>query len=1677
MKSRKQLMGSRLKSPAAVFAMSVAMIFTVLAPPPATAVELGNHANIVSTNPSSNTPHVLDGYVTGFVKIGANTIAVGNFTQVRNPGTNTPTIARNNIFSFNTSTGVINTTFTPEVNGEITDIQPTGDGTTVWIGGGFSQVNGTTTRSVAKLNGASGAKVTAFNPPAFDGRVTQIVLRNNLLYVSGRFTKVGSTPRTLLAALNPTTGALNNDVNVLFEQPRKGSLNLYRMDVSPDGSKLIGIGNFLKVNGEDHKQIVLLDLSGPTATTSNWSTERYAPACSASFDSYMRDVEFSPDGKFFVVVTTGAYFGGTLCDTAARFESSATGSAIQPHWVDYTGGDTLTKVAITDKVIYLGGHQRWLNNPFAGDREGPGAVSREGLAAVDIRNGMPFSWNPGRTRGYGVYQLLADDNGLWIGSDTDRISGYQYRGRMAYLPLAGGKQFPHDNVGNTNNPVFSIGSTETSNNAVLVKRQLSSAGVASSQEIDTGIDWTGVRAAFMVDGILYTARTDGTLMQQSFNGTTFGTAAVVEINRLTDFANELKTMTSMFFDPTTARMYFTLTGSNTLYYRYFNSESQITGAERYTAKANGAAINWSRTQSMFLSGNDLYVADNTGKLTRWDWDAAAGYIKLNTASVVSGPQIDGVNWISRDVFVQAANTAPTQVVQDNPNVAFSTTVTGTSAGFDASDATTTTGTITGYNWDFGDSSTGIGRLAQHTYAAPGTYTVTLKVTTSTGKTGEASRLIRIGASIPGGPVAPDDAYGAKVFNDAPDLYWRLSDLSGTTAVDASGSSNDGTYFRTVNRGTTGALTGVTNPAVTFNGNTSSTYGWISSVNSVTNPGPYSIETWFKTTSTEGGTIASFGNQRSQLSSQHDRKIFLLNSGQLVFGTYPGAEARATSTASYNDNKWHHVVATQGDAGMMLYVDGSLVGNNPATTAENYTGYWKAGAETTWSGTNRTWFIGSLDEFAVYSYPLSTASVQEHYRLGTNQAIPNDSPVADFTVSKAGLRATVDASASSDPDGSVVSYSWDFGDQSTGNGIFTNHDYAEPGTYEITLTVTDNRGATATKKLSVTVVEVPNVMPVADFEVSGTGRAVSVDASASTDSDGTLTGYAWNFGDGTLKTGKTATHTYSADGTFTITLTVTDNRQGTGTKAKTFKAAEVQTLTFVDSVGASISSAAAKVTVPQTVKAGDGLVLFTTSNSTTATLTEPSGVTGWTKLGDESVGGVRTRAYTKVAVTSDAGKQMTLSSDATVKTSLSLMVYRGLATNWIADSAVEVTSSSSATKQAPAVTVAVPGSTIVSYWADKGSIDNSITPPTGDELRDSADGTGSGRMISVSSDHVTMSTGTFAGTTATMGTASARTAMWSLVLNPGNGGGTAPSNEIPTAAFSLGVADLKVSVDGSTSSDPDGQVTSYAWDFGDGTTATGPTATHTYAAPGLISVSLTVADNSGAHSATVTKTATVSAPDPGTGTPLDFVVGAEANRSSAAPALAVPDAVANGDGMLLFATVNSTAVTAQAPTGVTGWTLVDSLNLDGTQTFLYAKAAAGNDGGKTLTLPLTGTAKTALHLLAYRGIAPGWVSDSTIELNRTGGTAKATPNAQSDGKGSLAIAYWADKGSIDNEFTLGTGLVTRGSTAGTGGGRIISAIAQTSDPVAAGPVGGYNATLGTAAARTVVMTVTLKGRLQ
>ena len=140
--------------------------------------------------------------------------------------------------------------------------------------------------------------------------------------------------------------------------------------------------------------------------------------------------------------------------------------------------------------------------------------------------------------------------------------------------------------------------------------------------------------------------------------------------------------------------------------------------------------------------------------------------------------------------------------------------------------------------------------------------------------------------------------------------------------------------------------------------------------------------------------------------------------------------------------------------------------------------------------------------------------------------------------------TFNGSASSDPDGSVVGYQWNFGDGGSAAGAMPVHAYAATGTYIVTLTVTDSDGLTHSAATTAQVADGSGLQsPVARAggPYRGTVAApLSFDGSASSDADGTIVSFDWTFGDGGAGSGARLMHVYGSAGVYTVLLTVTDD---------------------------------------------------------------------------------------------------------------------------------------------------------------------------------------------------------------------------------------------------------------------------------------------------------------------------------------------------------------------------------------------------------------------------------------------------------------------------------------------------------------------------------------------------------
>ncbi len=287
-----------------------------------------------------------------------------------------------------------------------------------------------------------------------------------------------------------------------------------------------------------------------------------------------------------------------------------------------------------------------------------------------------------------------------------------------------------------------------------------------------------------------------------------------------------------------------------------------------------------------------------------------------------------------------------------------------------------------------------------TVAAGQSYTYRVTATDAAGNTSALSATASV--TVP----AQVDGYPDQVRADGAQQYWRYDEAALPFVADSSaGGNQSGAHLNApALRQSPGAVSGAST-AIGFNGTDTQVYGDTRQTVGST----YTVETWFRTNTTRGGKLLGFGNNQARGSSQYDKHIYMTNDGRLVYGVYTGATRTVTTGAAYNDNQWHHVVASQGPGGMTLYVDGAQKGTLNVTTHENFSGYWHAGGDSLGGWPDRPtseYWAGQLDETAVYPTVLSAAQVQNHYALAT---APADSVVrvtaAEDTYANAGAPAT------------------------------------------------------------------------------------------------------------------------------------------------------------------------------------------------------------------------------------------------------------------------------------------------------------------------------------------------------------------------------------------------------------------------------------------------------------------------------------------------------------------------------------------------------------------------------------------------------------------------------------------------------------------------------------------------
>ncbi|WP_028047337.1 LamG domain-containing protein [Cellulomonas sp. URHE0023] len=1113
----------------------------------------------------------INGVVWSQTVVGDTVYVAGKFTNARPAGSaaGVNTVPRSNLLAFSISTGQL-LPWAPVADGQVRSITRSPDGSRIYITGDFNRIDGVYHVRIAAFDTATNAIVAGFKPTLASAGLA-IAASNTTVYAGGNFLTAASTtggtlvPRAHVAAFSAATGALTPFVADTNDA-------VAALAVTPDGQRVVVGGRFTSLSGSP-----FYGLGSVNPTTG-------APVSFPANDQIRNAGAESGITSLYADATgiygTGYHFGGGGNDEGPFRINATTGELT---WVADCHGDSYSSFPIGG-VVYVASHEHYCGNMGGFPQTEPWSVYHAtaftkvatGVNTPDIYGYPDHDGEPSPT-------LLNFFPTFYTGTFTGQgQAGWSVTGNSDYVVYGG--EFPGVNGGAQQGLVrFAVSSKAPNKQGPMLS------GTGWSPTVTSRVQGQ-VRISYATNW----DRDNETLTYRLYRGTENSTPLQV-VTIKTPF---WKPQTTLFTDKTAP-------AGSTQQYRVtatdpFNNVSKspwvsvtvnsTDALSPYATKVldDGAASYWRLGETSGATVEDWAggaTAVASAGVTRGttgaigsDTNKASTFSGNNDGLVATQTPIEGPQTFSVEAWFKTTTTGGGKIV------GFGNANTGNSSNYDRHVYMENSGQVT-FGVYPGTSRTVTSSQAYN----DGTWHHVVGTLSSTGQklyidgarvaqrtdTTSAqpySGYWRIGGDSPWGgnayfagsiddvavyPTAldsaqvdahwvsaghattlvtpPADAYGAAVFGLAPDIYWRLGEASGSTAKDSGPSKADGTYVNTVGRGVTGALAGVANKAVSFSG---SSDNLVVSNGTYSNPTVYSEELWFKTTTTNGGKLIGFGSSNSGTSGGYDRHVYMENDGRLTFGTWTGFTNTITTPLSYNNGAWHQLVATQSADGMKLYVDGVLRGTNAQTQAQDYTGYWRVGGDTTWGP--QPWFQGSIDEVAIYSSAMSGADVMQHFQLGTN-TIPNIDPVAAFAMTVTDLTADVDGSTSTDSDGHVEDYAWSFDDGTTLTGPTAHHVFTTPGDHTVTLTVTDDDGATATTTKTATFTA-PNVAPTAAFTVAHTNLTAQLDATGSADTDGTIASYTWTFGDGATLTGANATpsHLYTAAGTYPVTLVVTDN---------------------------------------------------------------------------------------------------------------------------------------------------------------------------------------------------------------------------------------------------------------------------------------------------------------------------------------------------------------------------------------------------------------------------------------------------------------------------------------------------------------------------------------------------------
>jgi hypothetical protein len=339
------------------------------------------------------------------------------------------------------------TPWDPNVNGTVNSIALSSDCSDAYIGGQFTSVGGTAVANIAEISTSTGAVVPGFGSNTGGGHVDTVLLVNGHLLVGGTFTSINNNKgvNPYYASLSPTTGKddgflhLGVSGHYVYSKVRTNSTEVFNQQLSHNGTLLLVEGDFTSVGGFHRQQILMLNVGGSTATVTGWSSpdfdgsqSSYSYYCGDSHPFYIQAAAWSPDDQTIYIADTGYKpynWNGVfpmpgICDAVVAYP--ATLSEVSHYWINSTGCNSLYSVAADSFAVYVGGHERWADNPGGCKNTGPGFVNAPGMGGFTPGpTGGALIENSGRTaglysrsRGHGADDMLFTSAGLWIASDN-----------------------------------------------------------------------------------------------------------------------------------------------------------------------------------------------------------------------------------------------------------------------------------------------------------------------------------------------------------------------------------------------------------------------------------------------------------------------------------------------------------------------------------------------------------------------------------------------------------------------------------------------------------------------------------------------------------------------------------------------------------------------------------------------------------------------------------------------------------------------------------------------------------------------------------------------------------------------------------------------------------------------------------------------------------------------------------------------------------------------------------------------------------------------------------------------------------------------------------------------------------------------------------------------------------